>query len=149
MTEQPKQHKSPEEQRRIATMAFEAVCGDKIKEYDRKLLTEYLGEKYHEWERSYYAKDEFDTLCITCRATVDKSHENRTFTTIQDFYDLKVKMVELGEWEEFYRWGMKKYAEECIRSITQQGYANWLFRPESCALVDDYLKQKGTSNAHV
>ena len=54
---------------------------------DKKLLTEYLGERW----RDKTVEDVFEW------------QDNRTFTTSQDMVDLVKKMVERGDWRKFLR----------------------------------------------
>lgn len=61
----------------------------------RRMLTEYLGECYHE----PVEKGPF-LYCIKC---AEADCTNRTFTTAQDMLDLVKKMVERGDWRKFLR----------------------------------------------
>ena len=92
---------------------------------DKKLLTEFLNECWHEYEDSLH--------CIKCGGMDD----NRTFTTAQDMQDLKDKLVEKGKWESFYReiYRKSKFSWDCM-------FIDWLWRPESCQLVADFLKER-------
>ena len=66
----------------------------KMTESDRKLLTSYLGECWHQRLEPYHASG----VCRKCNTYFEDwdDVEQRTFTNIQDFYDLKCKMVERG-----------------------------------------------------
>jgi hypothetical protein len=78
----------------------------KITEEMRKLLTEVLGEKYHEWvEQIPFTKEMKESGFVQvalCSCGTFSCHEiNRTFTTDQDRTDLFRKLVELGKFNKF------------------------------------------------
>ena len=104
----------------------------------RKRLTLYLGECYHETELVHPI--EYGTLtCVKCGE--NGPNKNRTFTTIQDFYDLKCKMVEMGEWEEFhdYAWTVwTNTGEEKVSNLNK-----WLIHPDRCETVAAWLRRRG------
>jgi hypothetical protein len=95
----------------------------------RKRLTLYLGEKFSPGLVGYPYKHE------------GIIYSNRTFTTYEDLGKLKDKLVENGEWDAFVFWMQKKFSQPFV--IWDEGeFTNQLFRPESCGLVAEYLKQK-------
>ena len=118
---------------------------------DRKRLTLYLGECWHENNRD--TKKSGLTIC-SCGATGCDAweciKENRDFTTYEDLGALKDKLVENGEWEEFVDFAYDKYVKWLFTGTEEGGYFHdksvsfnsWLFRPESCGLVAEYLEQK-------
>jgi hypothetical protein len=95
---------------------------------DRILLTEFLGEKWYEINPQTYGlcpdcksddigpqahRGAYDAyyICLHCKAEFDKPmKENpRTFTTWQDLGDLKRKIVEMGEWDEFIDFTLEEH----------------------------------------
>ena len=63
---------------------------------DRKMLTEYMGECWHEPGRI----GRFTRICRKC-GKKGVSNRHRTFTIWRDLGDLKEVIVEKGEWKEF------------------------------------------------
>ena len=113
---------------------------------DRKRLTLYLGECAHEVANPVLSSPQ---PCIKCGVIPYKDgvYTGRKFTTYEDLGKLKDKLVENGEWVEFETWAYRKWVtfyktagEEAPFSFTL-----WLFRPESCGLVAEYLEQKENS----
>jgi hypothetical protein len=107
----------------------------------RKRLTEFLGEPYHNLSLDL-------TYCDTCRCIVQRftEHENRTFDTPQDAHDLAKKLVEVGKWDEFeYKvdqtWLMIDSPEV---SPSDWGKVAWLYLDDArfCYLVNAYLEEK-------
>jgi len=110
-----------------------------LTESDCKLLTVYLGECYHIYNGTAW-------VCQNkgCNAHAPKD-KNRTFTTIQDFYDLKVKMVEQGEWASYSKFCGKIFAADghpCICDFCDE-YINWLIHPDRCQTVAEWLSKEG------
>jgi len=104
---------------------------------DRKRLTLYLGLCYHERPCNVPASD-IVYRCVKCKTAVYPISEH-TFATYEDLGKLKDKLVENGEWDEFYNYC--RYEISPVPGSDAKSAA-WLFRPESCALVAEYLKQK-------
>jgi len=67
---------------------------------------------------------------------LEEKEYNRTFTTIQDFYDLKKKAVEKGEWESFLLFA----AESFNADKEMMNFTNWLINPDRCQTVADWLR---------
>lgn len=113
-----------------------------LTESDRKLLTEYLGECWHIMEDN----GPYATRCHKCRVLFGATHTSdwsiarfyHTFDTIQDFYDLKVKMVEKGEWESFLLFA----AESFNADKEMMNFTNWLINPKRCQTVAEWLKTR-------
>ena len=115
----------------------------------RKRLTLYLGECWHK-TKEVWEDDHYD--CAKCGGSIDfdeRTHKivQRKFSTIQDFYDLKVKLVENGEWNQFSQFARDRMpillvAYDYQAENLSYESAAWLFRPESCGLVAEYLEQK-------
>jgi hypothetical protein len=102
-----------------------------LTESDRRLLTEYLGECWHEW------KGPSSNFCSKCDKYAER---NRTFITIQDFYDLKVKIVERGEWEDFIEFAYRGVWDRICGRDTKGEFTNWLINPDRCETVASWLR---------
>ena len=106
----------------------------------RKRLTLYLGE----CAEDYCIHDpDYGDYC--------PNHEGcmglkiRSFTTYADLGKMKDKLVENGEWESFYVFAHNKWRSETWwtpKSKLTGVFTDWIFRPESCGLVVEYLEQK-------
>ena len=103
-------------------------------ESDRKLLTEYLGEEWHK-------PNSADCKCGE-RHPPMMGNPNRTFDTIQDFYDLKCKLVEKGKWGNFVIRAKNILIEPeglCGCNIC---LSHFLIHPARCQTVADWLKER-------
>jgi hypothetical protein len=110
-----------------------------MNESDKKRLTEWLGECWHDsWSQ-----------CTKCERYYVKQ---RDFTSPADFFACYNRLVELGEWEDFSMYASKKWvkrhwANPDIRAVTAR-FTEWLnSRTESglyrlCVLVAEWLAQK-------
>lgn len=67
----------------------------------KKLLTEYLGEKYHQISTNYGEVSKCSCGARGAIARMECWKNNRPFTTWADLGALKEKMAERGDWEEF------------------------------------------------
>uniref|UniRef100_A0A6M3LT70 Uncharacterized protein n=1 Tax=viral metagenome TaxID=1070528 RepID=A0A6M3LT70_9ZZZZ len=102
----------------------------------RRLLTEYMGECFH----SNYLSEE--GRCYDCKAKIDFTDiflKRRTFTTGQDIYDLYRKMVEKGEWDDFYNW----MALQEDADYKEQVFNAFLFHTDRIPLVVEWIKAQG------
>lgn len=114
----------------------------------RRRLTLYLGEKWEPFmvtEWPYYTEDgckEYSAFPVEGSEPEVRfvREKHRTFTTYSDLGALKDKLVENGEWDEFEAWAADAWAY--AETFMSETFTNWLFRPESCELVDEYLKSK-------
>jgi hypothetical protein len=103
-----------------------------MNESDKKLVTEWLGEKRFEW------KDEMSTDEVVAMVTATR----RTFTEDSDFFACFNRLVELGEWTKFEWWSIQR------QPIGSVSYIQWLLsRTESghyrlCVLCAERLAQK-------
>jgi len=82
---------------------------------DRKRLTEYLGEYWHE----PVGIDTIGMICSCGLRSYNAAHEkkyNRTFTTSQDMVDLVKKMVEREEFE-----GIAIRLTQCGKDVRRSG----------------------------
>lgn len=108
---------------------------------DRKLLTEFLGECWHDDPTPISPHFLFVKLeCSKCHGHYLK---NRTFATWQDTGDLKVKIVEMGEWEGFIYFICRRWPNRNDLSWTE--LRNWLMDPiRFPELVAGWLKERRT-----
>ena len=115
---------------------------------DRKRLTEFLGECWHNYEDL----DKFGPYrrmrCSKCKKYIDGVYYttisdifNRTFTTPDDFFALKDKLVEKEEWGEFEIYAFDKFYHTITEIPTS--VTCWLINaPRFCWLVNEWLKEK-------
>ena len=108
-------------------------------ETQRKFLTEYLGECWHEMKVvDYNGTVRYQTMecykcgCI-CNVDLPSYHRamQRTFTTIQDKKDLLMAIIEKGEWSEFHIYAVGS----CPSNWNPEEYTKWLIQlsPEKTA----------------
>lgn len=119
---------------------------------DRKLLTEFLGEKHHQYYNdvdSMYA----GMLYVKCscgfkgRLTeweVICNSRNRTFLTYQDLGDLFTELQKRGWWREFAYYAELRWVEQEVRHyiITDYRFHAWLFNPERIGLIAEFIRPK-------
>ena len=117
-----------------------------MNEQDKKIACEILGECFPEWEGG------FETINDVAFTSIRKckycglpfyGHPERPFTTDQDFTDLCKKLVEKGEWGNFYYKNLERW-QKANDDYVSSYYIKWLFleNPErSCQLAVDYWKQ--------
>lgn len=112
----------------------------------RKMLTEWLGECWHEYDlggfrnlKEYFMCDRGYPPCGKCN-----SHNifQRTFTTPDDFFAVKNRLVELGLWEEFRKYAWAVWVGLCLGVWSFQ-FDDWLIDPARfCQLAADFLKER-------
>ena len=118
-------------------------------EDDKKKLTKWMGECWHEEDIEYTKKAIRDprhrsvfAICSKCKKTYGRSKRDRTFTTDADMMAVFRKLAEKCEWEKFYQWAMPKYAEieKIYTGVMQQRFVAWLLHdPERfCSLVAEF-----------
>ena len=96
-------------------------------EESRKRLTEYLGEQCGHEDREW-----FFVPCPKC--------SSRTFTSGNDMLDVKNKLVEKGEWDDFVT---NSYKHRYRPPTEERDFMVWLFTmPRFAELVDEWLKGK-------
>ena len=124
-----------------------------MNEEDCKAVIEWLGECRHEASEDDYM------LCKYCGITFQGDWrddggfrhffaviEQRTFKEPTDFFACFNRLVELGEWEIFYKWGLYKYPAS-LDEVGTHGYNRWLnSTTESghmrlCALIAEWLEE--------
>jgi len=89
---------------------------------DKKLLTEYLGERW----RDKTVEDVFEW------------QDNRTFTTSQDMVDLVKKMVERGDWRKFLRFTWESWPG------FEGEFTAWLITDpaRTCELIAEWMEER-------
>ena len=103
---------------------------------DRKMLTEYLGECWHEVSYKEYRyvckcgkeddhQNSADPMAVIRGFT--KEHSGRTFTTSADLHAVYSKMVRKGEWEEFEALMWEKWPDVGSFKHGIAKYVAWLF----------------------
>ena len=108
-------------------------AGGIMTDEDKKLLTEFLDECWHEFIN--------DGRCDICGAVMGNP---RTFDTWQDLGDLKEKLVEKGKYEGEY--GLARFAHD--KWYTQfhtifKSYDGWLLSPAVfIPLVVEFLRKE-------
>lgn len=78
----------------------------------KKMLTEeILDECWHELARNPHGNPRYIGICSKCKQDLTEvfGDGNRTFTTWQDLGDLKRKIVEMGEWDEFIDFTLEEH----------------------------------------
>jgi hypothetical protein len=78
-----------------------------MNEESKRRLANFLGECWHERLEPFHAS----TYCKKCNQYFyDWDYVlNRTFTTPDDYFAVFDRLVELGEWEEFYMFATSAY----------------------------------------
>ena len=76
----------------------------KLTEVDRKVLTDYIGEKYHAFTVGFETGGLSKCSCgmTGCMVLDSCAKSNRTFTTHADLHTVYSAMVRKDEWREFY-----------------------------------------------
>ena len=119
---------------------------------DRKLLTEFLGETWHEPTALSMKYPDFKNSCVCGAEGWPEPCKNRTFTSPTDVFEVKDKIVEMGLWREFenaayHTWlvgeqpapfgeGVASYISWIFRTVNEQG------EPHFCQLVADWWKTR-------
>jgi hypothetical protein len=129
-----------------------------LSDEQKKRLTLFLGECWHELKRPKDEPTVYSGKCIHCglnQYVVRGGYpdRDRSFTTPTDAHALAKKLVEVGKWDDF---GEFSFSEMCrtewftgsdgIRQYCTR-FGKWLFaEPESparfCYLVNAYLEEK-------
>ena len=111
---------------------------------DRKLLTEFLGECWHEWTEGSYRKGKngYGCLCNKCEVVMYSMHQdsymtdNRTFDNPDDQHKVFKKLVEEDKWVGFF-W------KNLVMGSVPEDIAYLFINPERFnKLVADYLKEE-------
>jgi len=103
-----------------------------LSEESRKRMTEFLGECWHEFIDDAYdhirCYSEFTgEYCKKCGTKFLRNNYNlwakqRTFTTGNDMLNLKEKLVEKGEWDEFEDFALSKKNEKYVSVVSLTDY---------------------------
>ena len=112
---------------------------------ERKVLTEYIGECWHEVER------EGDSHCRYCREHYHHV-QNRTFATPADRDAVYSAMVAKEEWEKFYRYMYRNYCSQeggKFFEFPPSYFTAWLFClncpeqiPERMKMATNFIKER-------
>ena len=111
---------------------------------DRKLLTEYLGEYWHEDLSSIYHPQRCscgreygeDMPSIYLREHIELA--NRSFSTPDDLCAVYSKMVERGEWEKFFDELYSKWWATHLTTAPAEDFAAYLF----CLAAPDQIPER-------
>jgi hypothetical protein len=121
---------------------------------DCKLITEWLGEVYHQ-THTVFIPGIGETYQCSCFDKINHSpgfHHNRTFTDPQDFFACFEKLVERGEWDGFFHFTYLRFEKSNPLKNNPPRFAQWCnSRTESghyrlCQLTAEYLKEKEKNN---
>ena len=122
-----------------------------LPESDRRLLTEFLGECWHDDPifREYIpGVEHIQFVELECSKCHGHYLKNRTFTTWQDTGDLKERIVEMGEWDEFIDFTLEEHGSlgpvfSNEAKFYKADYIDWLMNPERfCELVAKWWKER-------
>jgi hypothetical protein len=117
-----------------------------LSDEQKKRLTEFLGETYHQMTDDVNASGEW-CMCVCGYAINPDMHKSHTFSTPTDAHDLAKKLVEVKKWDEFWEFACKYYRKITGAGLFYGELSAWLFaEPESpvrlCCLVNAYLEEK-------
>jgi hypothetical protein len=115
---------------------------------DRKILTEMIGECWHE-DKLFKCDDGSSFIrCPKCKLPISKWNL-RSFTTPDDLFAVKEAIEKMGKWEEFFTTTFNEwYAVTEIPDDRDRDamFSTWLFRPtingepHFCQLVAEFLE---------
>jgi hypothetical protein len=111
----------------------------------KKALTEFLGECWHEYGID---SEGYESSCIKCH-TWRCQQERRAFTSESDMMALYRRLHEVKKWKEFYLWAVKKSTYEIYEGfelydyemsaylfcLSRTGYEEW------CGMCAEFLKE--------
>jgi hypothetical protein len=76
----------------------------------RRMLTEeVLGECWHGYTDGVTSDGQWRMCTCGYAYIIPEKHRNRTFATWKDLGDLKEKIVEMGEWDEFIDFTLEEH----------------------------------------
>jgi len=122
-----------------------------LTEARKKLLTEkVMGECWHEFGGwSGKVGSLVHSICNKCFQWFGSNDNvNRTFTTPQDMWDLQMKLINSGEWNDFYVFAQKHW-RKAIKAewyyFNMSGLWAWFLSdiPRFCCLVAMWKEEKG------
>ncbi len=123
-----------------------------MKDEDRKLLTEFLGECWHEMTDEIPEQRLGYLYCPKCNMSFGAIHCSdwsggeafyRKFTTPDDMMAVKEKLVKKGLWEEFILCCVKKinYMPDDANYYYARLYGYLINPTRFCQLAVDFLKE--------
>ena len=103
-----------------------------LSEADRKALTEYIGECWHEPKPLSYqmwvgGRGSHCYTCVKCGCNYPGEWTPRTFTTPADLHAVYSAMVRKGEWIDFYRYSWLKGGGISGGNNHEERHVSWLF----------------------
>lgn len=123
----------------------------KMTEEKRKVLTEWMGECWHEEDIEYTKKAIRDprhrsvfAICSKCKKTYGRSKRDRTFTTDADMMAVFRAIRDKGIWNQFEPYCWKKSELKGLEGLDE--FMPWLFldNPErACCLAAMFLEEQG------
>jgi len=113
---------------------------------DKKLLTNFIGEKWHEDSGIKGNEQGTTNLCTCGEYFATSSHfaqcGHRTFLTGDDMLALKNKIVKKGKWTQFFMWAWDLSDCDFIDGSTTSQYTDWLFTmPRFAELVARAIRE--------
>jgi hypothetical protein len=117
----------------------------------RKRLTEYLGECWHTHKGVTMSRNHGPSLqkCSKCSDEVtpyDFGDPNRTFTDARDMDALRRRLVEKGEWQNFFHYTQSDYRRGLNltwHQFNESEFTNLLMQADKfCSLVGEWLEGK-------
>ncbi|MDD5095862.1 MAG: hypothetical protein PHV74_16040 [Dehalococcoidia bacterium] len=123
---------------------------------DRKLLTEYLGECWHEWTGGVAVKTSSITTIMCQKCGKIKWHDlPRTFTTRSDMMGLYQAIAKKGKWGEFFHHAKDPFELVALcpdesgtgYDCYESDFTTWLFclsgegYDERCQMVAEWVKE--------
>ena len=110
---------------------------------DRKMLTEWLGECWHDM-REYKIDDTYSVLrCKKCGFIGQRDY--RTFDNWQDYGALIERLKELRLWEEYHAFTRRTWFDGNYGSNTQCDeycYTEWLLDSVRCQKIAEFLRRR-------
>jgi len=115
-----------------------------MKDEDKKLLTEYLGECWHDCEN--------DEECSKCKKTLRGYYfgTHRTFTTRADMMDLYDRLFQKHKWHKFTVFAKMRFSfndyDQTFTNI-ETGFYAWIFclngdgYEDKCQMVAEWIKE--------
>lgn len=117
----------------------------------RKMLTEWMGECWHEEDIEYTKKAIRDprhrsvfAICSKCKKTYGRSKRDRTFTTDADMMTVFRAIRDKGKLRDFINYVCSRVEATIPRQPVY--FMQWLFidNPErACCLAADFLEEQG------
>jgi hypothetical protein len=114
----------------------------------KRRLTNFLGECWHEWEPAEHVTFK----CKLCGKWIYEKHawessNRRTFTTPDDYFAVFDKLVEKGEWNDFYHNNFLSWIDGLSPPFNEALYVQYLLSTTDtgeyrlCWLVGEWRKE--------